>query len=100
MPPFVRNTAFVPATLLCSSLAFQPPDELAKTLKLVKEAGITVVSLPLVNQWTQVRAAIHVSCHAAANPTALAFSGLFSSGAECCWQVFLPFKSSDITVQQ
>jgi len=39
----------------CSSLAFQPPDELAKTLEVVKRAGVTVVSLPLVNQWTQDR---------------------------------------------
>lgn len=37
-----------------SSLAFQPPEELALTLELAAQAGITVVSLPLVNQWTQV----------------------------------------------
>lgn len=39
----------------CSSLAFQPPEELAITLEAVRRAGITVVSLPLVNQWTQDR---------------------------------------------
>jgi cytosine/creatinine deaminase len=39
----------------CCSLAFQPPEELQRTLSLVREAGITVVSLPLVNQWTQDR---------------------------------------------
>lgn len=39
----------------CCSLAFQPPDELAKTLDVVRQAGVTVVSLPLVNQWTQDR---------------------------------------------
>ncbi|EFN58847.1 hypothetical protein CHLNCDRAFT_34176 [Chlorella variabilis] len=39
----------------CCSLAFQPPDELAATLEVVRRAGVTVVSLPLVNQWTQDR---------------------------------------------
>eukprot|EP00887_Chlorella_sp_A99_P002739 scaffold6.g2739.t1 len=39
----------------CCSLAFQPREDLEKTLQLVREAGITVVSLPLVNQWTQDR---------------------------------------------
>jgi cytosine/adenosine deaminase-related metal-dependent hydrolase len=39
----------------CCSLAYQLPDELEKTLNLASEAGITVVSLPLVNQWTQDR---------------------------------------------
>ncbi|KAL4440630.1 hypothetical protein ABPG75_003631 [Micractinium tetrahymenae] len=39
----------------CCSLAFQPPEELAKTLEAVRRAGVTVVSLPLVNQWTQDR---------------------------------------------
>jgi cytosine/creatinine deaminase len=39
----------------CCSLAYQPPDELKKTLDVVARAGITVVSLPLVNQWTQDR---------------------------------------------
>ena len=42
--------------LHCSSLAFQPPDELETTLALAREARVTVVSLPLVNQWTQDRA--------------------------------------------
>lgn len=44
----------------CCSLAFQPPEELEKTLDLVHEAGITVVSLPMVNQWTQDRATQHI----------------------------------------
>lgn len=39
----------------CCSLAYQPPDELKKTLDVVARAGITIVSLPLVNQWTQDR---------------------------------------------
>jgi cytosine/adenosine deaminase-related metal-dependent hydrolase len=39
----------------CCSLAYQLPEELEKTLRLAAEAGITVVSLPLVNQWTQDR---------------------------------------------
>jgi len=39
----------------CCSLAYQLPDELEKTLTLASEAGITIVSLPLVNQWTQDR---------------------------------------------
>lgn len=39
----------------CCSLAYQSPEELKITLDLVREAGITIVSLPLVNQWTQDR---------------------------------------------
>lgn len=39
----------------CCSLAALSPAELAETLALVKEADITVVSLPLVNEWTQDR---------------------------------------------
>ena len=34
-----------------SSLAFQSPEDVAETLALVREAGITIVSLPLVNEW-------------------------------------------------
>lgn len=40
---------------MCSSLAYQPKEELDITLKLAAEAKITIVSLPLVNQWTQDR---------------------------------------------
>lgn len=40
----------------CCSLAVQPQEELDKTLAAAREAGVTVVSLPLVNQWTQDRA--------------------------------------------
>ena len=39
----------------CCSLAYQPPRELQKTLELARRARITIVSLPLVNQWTQDR---------------------------------------------
>jgi hypothetical protein len=39
----------------CCSLAALPPDALAATLAVVRRAGITVVSLPLVNEWTQDR---------------------------------------------
>lgn len=39
----------------CCSLAFQPPEELEKTLAVAAEAGVTLVSLPMVNQWTQDR---------------------------------------------
>ena len=39
----------------CCSLAYQPAEELQKTLSIVAEAGVTIVSLPLVNQWTQDR---------------------------------------------
>ena len=39
----------------CCSLAYQPKHELEKTLELVRRARITIVSLPLVNQWTQDR---------------------------------------------
>lgn len=39
----------------CCSLAYQSEDDLIKTLMLVKQAGITIVSLPLVNLWTQDR---------------------------------------------
>ncbi|KAK9817658.1 hypothetical protein WJX72_000267 [[Myrmecia] bisecta] len=40
----------------CCSLAAQPPKQLQKILATVQRAGITVVSLPLVNEWTQDRA--------------------------------------------
>ena len=36
----------------CSSLAFQRPEDVAETLALVKQAAITIVSLPLVNEWS------------------------------------------------
>ena len=39
----------------CCSLAYQSEEDLIKTLMLVRQAGITVVSLPLVNLWTQDR---------------------------------------------
>ena len=45
------------AIVLCSSLAWQPPAELAKTLDLAAMARVTLVSLPLVNEWTQDRTA-------------------------------------------
>lgn len=41
--------------LLYSSLAYQPQKELTKTLQAAAKARITIVSLPLVNQWTQDR---------------------------------------------
>ena len=40
--------------IMHSSLAAQPPDQLEVILGAAKTAGITIVSLPLVNQWTQV----------------------------------------------
>ena len=40
----------------CSSLCYQSDQDLEVTMEAAKEAGITVVSLPLVNQWTQVGA--------------------------------------------
>lgn len=39
----------------CCSLMSQSPADLDKTLALCKQAGVTVVSLPLVNEWTQDR---------------------------------------------
>ena len=39
---------------MCSSLAMQPPKEQARIIEAARTAGITVVSLPLVNEWTQV----------------------------------------------
>lgn len=50
-PPPLSPTTHNPR----SSLAFQPPEELALTLDVARQAGVTVVSLPLVNQWTQDR---------------------------------------------
>lgn len=41
----------------CSSLAWQSAEDLRQTVALTAEAGITVVSLPLVNEWTQDRQA-------------------------------------------
>ncbi len=42
----------------CCSLAVQPPDDVQKTLDLVAEAGIGIVSLPLCNLYLQDRAQI------------------------------------------
>lgn len=39
----------------CCSLAVQPPETVAKTIKLVKEANIAIVSLPLCNLYLQDR---------------------------------------------
>lgn len=39
----------------CCSLAWQSPEDVAVTAELARRAGITVVSLPLVNEWTQDR---------------------------------------------
>ncbi|MCJ1461820.1 hypothetical protein MMC07_000419 [Pseudocyphellaria aurata] len=39
--------------LKCSSLALRPQQEQLRITRLVASAGITVVSLPLVNEWTQ-----------------------------------------------
>lgn len=39
----------------CCALAAQPPDELAAALAAAARAGVTVVSLPLVNTWLQGR---------------------------------------------
>ena len=52
-PPTTQLT--LPPTPASSSLAYQPPEELARTLDVVRRARVTVVSLPLVNQWTQDR---------------------------------------------
>ncbi|NEP02732.1 MAG: cytosine deaminase [Symploca sp. SIO2E9] len=41
----------------CCSLAVQPPDIIAQTLKLVQQAGIGVVSLPMCNLYLQDRQA-------------------------------------------
>lgn len=41
--------------LTCSSLAWQPEEEMAETMAAVKKAQVCVVSLPLVNEWTQDR---------------------------------------------
>jgi cytosine deaminase len=39
----------------CCSIALQPPEEVARTLSLVAEAGIAVVSLPMCNMYLQDR---------------------------------------------
>jgi cytosine deaminase len=39
----------------CCSLAVQPPDQMLKTLHLVKQAGIGIVSLPMCNLFLQDR---------------------------------------------
>ena len=41
----------------CCSLALQPSEEIDRTLDLVAEAGVTVVSLPMCNMYLQDRAA-------------------------------------------
>jgi cytosine deaminase len=40
----------------CCSLSVQPPDEVEATLDLVREAGISIVSLPMCNLYLQDRA--------------------------------------------
>lgn len=39
----------------CCSLVAQSPEDLAETLAVAKEAGVVVVSLPIVNLWLQNR---------------------------------------------
>lgn len=39
----------------CCSLCYQGDQDLRVTMEAAKDAGVTVVSLPLVNQWTQDR---------------------------------------------
>ncbi|GMH42478.1 hypothetical protein BSKO_10397 [Bryopsis sp. KO-2023] len=39
----------------CCSLSRQSPEDLEQTLQLAAKAGVTVVSLPLVNEWLQDR---------------------------------------------
>ncbi|KAL0054399.1 hypothetical protein WJX82_008385 [Trebouxia sp. C0006] len=39
----------------CCSLCYQGDQDLEVTMEAAKDAGVTVVSLPLVNQWTQDR---------------------------------------------
>lgn len=43
----------------CCSLAIQPPEVVAKTLELVKEAGIGIISLPMCNLYLQDRNVNH-----------------------------------------
>ena len=56
----VAMCAMASARLFCSSLAWQTDADVALTAKLAAQAGVTVVSLPLVNEWTQV--ALLASC--------------------------------------
>jgi hypothetical protein len=51
-----------PGVVWCSSLAEQSKEDLAATLEAVRRAGVTVVSLPMVNEWTQGRAEGGTSC--------------------------------------
>lgn len=54
MPDFVSTVTKAGAGSTCSSLASQPPAELERILSIAREAGVVIVSLPLVNEWTQV----------------------------------------------
>ncbi len=47
----------------CCSLAVQTPVEVAKTLALVKQAGIAIVSLPMCNLFLQDRRTNHTTPH-------------------------------------
>ena len=53
------EAAFVTLWHACSSLCYQSDKDLEVTMEAAREACITVVSLPLVNQWTQVSSKAH-----------------------------------------
>lgn len=54
MADHLSYATFVTLWHACSSLCYQSDEDLEVTMEAAQEAGITVVSLPLVNQWTQV----------------------------------------------
>lgn len=48
------SVRLTPAWYACSSLCYQSEKDLEVSMQAAGDAGVTVVSLPLVNQWTQV----------------------------------------------
>ena len=52
--PLLHQPSTTPVWYACSSLCYQSEKDLEVTMQAARDAGVTVVSLPLVNQWTQV----------------------------------------------
>lgn len=49
-----KLTVIAHSLVMCSSLVLQPKHIQQNIIEMARKAGITVVSLPLVNEWTQV----------------------------------------------
>ena len=70
----------------CCSLAVQPNEQAKRIIDAAREAGVTVVSLPIVNQWLQNRDPTNERSDANA---ARRYSG---EGACPSWRAGVPFE--------